>query len=408
MRTLLAAGTLAGLALTTTCAHPECSRPDYRLPECRVILENELARLRTPAGTEVRFQDPAALTSETWDARGLLAWRVAGGVHARVAGLGGFALSLDDAQPGLVVHLTNVDPRAVVEVHGASGVRTVEAFLGTLGRSVELTAADGPQVWIRGSTPCAPRYRLAITADIQTNPGQFRRLVERLSVEALEGERSAEPLMGLLIAGDLSEWSRDEEFEHVESLSGQAVVPVAVTTGNHDTFDRSRPFYSRRFGPGNHVFEICDTRVAMLDSGSGMLAASVEGRVPELLDRGGARHLLLGLHHPPFAALTGAGWTNEERAQWLLAEAALAGVDLIFTGHKHELRSYGDIDVGGARLWQIIVGTAGADQGLDLPRYGYVRLTLGPEGREACFVEVPPGGAAEALKGGVPGLPACP
>jgi len=397
-----------GLGLGTTCALPECSRPDYRMPECRVILENELARLRTPDGAEIRFQDPAATSAESWDARGLLAWRSTGVVHARVAGLGAFALSLRDVRPGLAVHVTNIDPRAQVAVHGAAGARTIAPRKGSLTREIELTAADASDVWIRGTTPCAPRFRLALTADIQTNPGQFRRILERLARDADEGEAQGEPLMGLLVAGDLSEWSRDEEFEHVESLGAQAVVPMATTAGNHDTFDRSRPFYSRRFGPGNHVFDLCDARVVLLDSGSGMLAASVEGRLPELLDRGDARHLLLGLHHPPYAALTGAGWTNEERAQWLLAEAALAGVDVIVTGHKHELRSYTDIDVGGARLWQIIVGTAGADQGLALPRYGYVRLTLGPEGRSACFVEVPPSGADEALRGGVPGLPACP
>lgn len=404
--TMLLGGALGVGAMQCTVA--ECSRPDYRDPECRVILENELARLETPRGTELRFQEPGAVDATRWEPRGVFEWTDnAGVVRARVAGLGDFAISIEGTVDGLSLVLENVDPRTQVHVEGARGAREVPAEPIGLERRVDLEADDGASVWIRGTFPCPSRYRLAVTGDIQTHPDEFRRILDRLVEEAAAADAAGEPLLGLVLVGDLSEWSRDDEFENMQTLMRGSAVPVVTVPGNHDVFDRRRSSYNRRFGPGNHAFSVCDARVVLFDSGSGSLAPSIEGRLPELLARQGARHLLVGLHHPPFPGVTGAGWTSEAQAQWFLAEAAFAGVDLIVAGHKHELRSFDAISVGDVQLREIIVGTAGADQGIGAPRYGYVRLTLAPEGTMAsCFIEVP-AAVTPAPQGGVQGLPLC-
>ena len=62
--------------------------------------------------------------------------------------------------------------------------------------------------------------------------------------------------------------------------------------------------------------------------------------------------------------------------------------------------------VGPERLDEIIVGTAGANQGYDIPRYGYLRMTFGDE-LEACFVEVPPPGSDGPLYEPLDSLPYC-
>jgi hypothetical protein len=95
------------------------------------------------------------------------------------------------------------------------------------------------------------------------------------------------------------------------------------------------------------------------------------------------------MHHPPYAALTAAGWSSEKAAGRLLAEAAIARVDLILAGHAHALHDYSDIAVGDRKLREIIAGTGGAFQGLGIPRYGYLRMTVHPGGIDTCFVEVP-------------------
>lgn len=398
MKALLAAalvvgtGVLASVLVGVACAVPECTNPDYSEPECRVIAENEHARLRTPSSIEVRFQDPEAESAVTWDARGLLELE-SGVVRARVAGPGRFAISLESEEgaPQMVqLELDNVDPSADVWID-RGGVETpvLAPSDQTLHRSVQLAITPGEPVFVRGRRGCPERYRVAFVSDIQTNPAQFERILEQLETEREEGEIVGQPLVALVIAGDLTESSRDDEFDLVQGLLSNAPVPVVVTPGNHDIYRPRQPHFNRRFGPGNHVVEVCDLRLVMLDTGSGAIARSVEARLPELFERGDARDLIIALHHPPYAGLSGAGWSREDRAQRLLAEAAIADVDLIVAGHAHALRDFPAIAVGDSTLRQVIAGTGGAYQGLGEPRFGYLRVTVGGSKPETCFVETP-------------------
>ena len=385
---------LAG-AFAQGCAVPECTNPDYGDAECRVIAENELARLHTPSSVEVRFQDPRTASTLTWDARGLLALED-GVVRARVAGPGRFAISIEgseDAPALLSLELDNVDPDADVWVD-RDGVETpiLAPSDRSLRREVELSLTPGEPVFVRGRRGCPERYRVAFVADIQTNPAEFVRIVEELDREHEEAESVGEPLVALVIAGDLTESSRDDEYQTIEDILRNAPVPVVVTAGNHDIYRPQRPHFNRRFGPGNHVVEVCDLRLVMLDTGSGAIARSVEARLPELFDRADASHLIVAMHHPPYAGLTGGGWSREDRAQRLLAEAAIADVDLIVAGHVHALRDFPRVEVGDETLRVVIAGTGGAYQGLGEPRFGFMRVTLGDEAPQTCFVEVPPPG----------------
>ncbi|MEM6293493.1 MAG: metallophosphoesterase [Myxococcota bacterium] len=395
MKSWMLALAMLATAASSGCALPECTNPDYSEPECRVIAENEFARLRTPSSIELRFQQPDAQTPVTWDARGLLQLD-AGIVAARVAGAGRFALSVeaeDGAPDEVTIELQNVDPAADVWIdRGTLEIPVLPDQDGGLRRTVALDVEPEEPVFLRGRRGCPERYRVAFVADIQTNPAQFERILERLQQERDDGEIIDQPLVAIVIPGDLTEASRDDEFDIILEILESAPVPVVVTPGNHDIYRPLHPHFNRRLGPGNHVSEVCDLRLVMLDTGSGAIARSVETRLPELFDRGDAEHLIVAMHHPAYAGLTGAGWSREDRAQRLLAEAAIADVDLLVAGHAHALRDFASIRVGDKTLRQIVVGTGGAYQGLGEPRFGYVRVTLGPDGLDTCFVEVPPPG----------------
>ncbi|MGB1015275.1 MAG: metallophosphoesterase family protein, partial [Nannocystaceae bacterium] len=226
---------LVSTTVISACTMPECAQPDYSDSECRVRLENELARGRSGEGFEIRFQNPLATTAESWDARGLV--RVEqGAVHARVAGPGPFALSVqrtrDDAPTSLALHLENLDPRVELALTSA-GVTTPLGASATPGlrRTVTLDFADegtaSEAVWIRGERPCPPQYRIAVTADVQTGQAQLATILEQLAHEAMLAEIDAEPLLGLVILGDLTEWSEDDEFDALRQLLAEAPVPVA-------------------------------------------------------------------------------------------------------------------------------------------------------------------------------------
>lgn len=393
------ASLVALVSASPSCQQAECSSPDYAEAECRVIAENELARLGTAAGVELRFQSPGAEVTSSWIAAGHFRQLAPDRVRARVAGPGAFAISVEAPAGGaapITIELANVDPAAIVSL----GTRGAEVDLpppepGATVREIPIDFVDGPRVWIRGRRPCPARFRLAITADIQTNPGQFARIVEHLRNESITAAAAGEPLVGLVIAGDLAEAARDDEYETVAEILEGLPIPTAVTAGNHDIYRPRHPQYNRNFGPGNYAFDVCDVHVAMLDSGSGAIARSVMARLPELLDRGDARYLMAAMHHPPHPGLTGAGWSREDMAQILMAELAIARADLIVAGHNHALHDFPDIRIGDVDLREVIVGTAGALQGVGVPRYGYLRVTF-DDGVHACFVEVPPPGYASA------------
>ncbi len=382
------------------CVMPECSQPNYTEPECRVRLENEVARAALGSGFEVRFQHPQANTTTSWDARGVVQTR-GGAITARIAGPGDFAISVertrDNAPMQLTLLLTNIAPQVVVQ----AGPNELLSDLGSsptpgLSRTVTLDFTTGNTQWIRGQLPCPERFRLAVTADIQTGRAQLTSILEALSEESLLAEADGEPLLGLVILGDLSEWTDPEEFDDLVDIFAQASIPIAVTPGNHDVLDNSSSPFHQAFGPGNHEFSVCGAKVVLLDSGSGGLARSVEGRLDSLLDRGDNRFLLVGTHYPPYPHFSGDGWTREDQSQHLMAAFATRQGDLLLAGHNHALADFPFLEVAGRTIHEIIVGTGGADQGAGPPRFGYLRLTF-DDTINQCFVEVPPPGAAGPL-----------
>ncbi len=383
------------LALATAgCPQTECATPNYSRAECRVLAENELARLRSSTGVEIRMQAyEASDDRETWVAEGLVRERD-GGLYARIAHMGDFALSLrDTAGAGQTVELEldNVHPQGLL----TADPNIVELEAGGLWRRVQITIPPGAVTWVRGrlSAVGPARVRLAALADVQNNPTQGSRIVERLRREAELARDAGELLAGVIVAGDLTEHSHEDEFEVFVQLLEPASVPFAVTPGNHDVYTRSQPSFNRHFGPGNYAFEVCGVRIAMLDTGSGSLADSIVARLPELFDRGDATQMITAMHHPPHAELTGLGWSREDLASIMLGEFVLQGGELVVAGHGHMLREFDDIAVGDGSIRELIVGTAGAVQGAGQPLYGYVRLTFEGSDIEVCFVEVPPPGA---------------
>lgn len=387
---------LSMIALTS-CTETECATPDYTRAECRVLAENSFARLLSSSGVELRFQDPSATNpTATWSAEGIIIER-GPVITARVAHMGEFALSLrnpaNEART-LELELSNVHPRAAL----APDPQIIEQpIIGTSAkRRLTVTVPGRGVTWVRGgldhADACPPRFRIAVLADVQTNPTQFARIIERIQKEAGFAEHAGELLAGVVMAGDLTESSREDEFRVFHDLLEAASVPFALTPGNHDVYDSILPYYNQNFGPGNYAFSVCGARIAMLDTGSGTIADSVLGRLPELFDPRDDEYLLTAMHHPPYAELTSAGWSREDLAMITLGEFAHQGGDLVIAGHAHMLREFTDIFVAGAPLREIIAGTAGAWQGAGQPIYGYVRLTFADGEIDACFVEVPPPG----------------
>ncbi|GEM_PF-972546 len=394
----------------SACSEVECATPDYTRAECRVIAENGFARRLSASGVELRFQTVDAQNDDSWVGEGVFHERE-GQLQARVAHLGEFAISLrgglEDTSVDLV--LSNVHPTHELWV-GPAGqeqlIAPADTDQGTR-RSLSVPVSAGELTWVRGRMLACPSvYRMVVLGDVQLNPAQFSRIIERIRRERDEADEAGERLLGALIPGDLTESSTDAEFRVFAELLEPVAVPFALTPGNHDIYDAAHPSYNQTFGPGNYAFNVCRTRVAMLDTGSGTLAPSIVGRLPELFADQGADNTLAVMHYPPYAGVTGAGWGEEDIAMITLGEFAHQGGDLILAGHAHMLDDL-RFEVAGTPLRELIAGTAGAWQGAGAPIYGYLRLRFVADDIEACFVEVPPPGAlpTETLPAGLEHCP---
>ncbi len=398
---------LAPLAwLPTGCSTVACAHGDYSAAECRVAAENHYARVLTSTGVTVRFQDPAATDADTWQALGKLTEEEGAVVHGRPSTLTDFAISIDPGTLGadrLELVLDNVASDAVLTVGPVGAeIEVPGPLVGTRrGLTVDL---DDEIVWVRARRTCGPSFRLAVAADVQTNPVQFERILESLHDEAADAEAAGAPLMGFALLGDLAEDPVEDELRHIEELLLKSPVPVSVVPGNHDVHGDEFALYNRVFGAGTYAQSVCTARVVLLDTGTGSLAASIQGRLPELMERSGSDFLVAGGHYPAWPGRTGNGWGDEDAAWYLLSELARNDADLYMAGHYHSWEEMPEVPVGDGEVHQIITGTAGASQGGGVPHFGYTRLTFSGAGIDTCFVEVlPPGRSAKGsgTQGGI-------
>jgi len=372
----------AALALGS-CARTECANPDYHDAECRVVAAYEMARLHRSDGVELRFQDPGTDDVSGWASLGR--WRVGadGLTEGRVSALGAFRLSVhrgDAPAQQLRLRLTNVHPAIVLPGEVARDGLT---------RLLVIDLGDDDVVQVRGLFPadaCDGGARVVAVGDIQTNPQAFGRLVDALHEEMGLAAARGELFAGVLFLGDASEHGTRDEFDEVEQLLARAPVPTAMTPGNHDITHGAQPVYTQVFGPGNLAFDVCGTRLVLLDSGSAELAGSIAGRLPEFL---GDTPPILGTHYPPQPEQTTNGWTREDHAQQLVAELASRDAPLLLAGHVHRRMA-----ILRRAVPHVVVGTGGADQGAVEPDFGYLRLPL-DRPAQRCFVRVPGPVAAE-------------
>jgi len=380
------------LLLVGSCVRPECTPVDYTRAECRVQAANQVAMLRTADGAEVRFQSPGSTGSSSWVATGVLRLDDQGRLNARVAGLGAFRISVHRNQSGAAtLDLT------VHNVHPAVAPLVGEVERVGLSRVLQLPL-DRDVVEITGELPdgfCDRGFSLVSLGDVQTNPLQLQRIVDRLHDEAAYADSLDRPLAGLILLGDLAEFGTREELVEIDRILRSAPVPTATVPGNHDVYASEVAVYNETYGPGNHAFDVCSARIALFDSGGGDMAPSIQGRLPEFLDSE-AGFLLSGSHHPPFAAQATMGWTREDQAQLLMSELAARGADLMLAGHAHRR-----IEHRSAPVRQLVIGTGGATQYAVDPDYGYLRLRFADD-LEACFVSVAAPGSVNPIKEGEP------
>ena len=390
---------LLGLVLLTAALGgcqgvPECAQGDYGGSECRELTAWDLAD-QDQGGYVLRFQEPL---EPDWGAAspvGLFGIEGSASV-ARQGTLGPFQIAIDSAQAtearDLELILRNVDPRLRVIARQESPPWTEVSFVadedGSLERRAVLPLEPTANWLIQATLTCPEVHRLAMLGDIQTGVQEFEQIVSALWTERSLAADAAEPLLGLVLVGDLSDEATVEELEEIDRILASAPVPTVTTPGNHDTSREQADVFTWRFGSGNLGFDLCGGRVVVLDTADGALAPTVEARLDRLLEHDEDQSLVVGTHFPPHSGRFGNGWTHEDQQARTLAELAFAQADLAVAGHVHNLIEEPEVPVGDRTLHQVIAGTGGGGQGALRPRYGYLRVTVDGDTVGRCFVQV--------------------
>lgn len=152
----------------------------------------------------------------------------------------------------------------------------------------------------------------------------------------------------LVLTGDLTDFGRAEEYDHLARLLAPLPMPVYLLPGNHDARDALRLTFPDHAYLGSAGFvqfgvDVGELRLVALDtvdegrSGGRLCAERLDWLAAEL-DRHNDRPVVIAMHHPPFPTLIGhmdrIGLQEGARALEVLV-ASHPNVERIVCGHLH-------------------------------------------------------------------------
>ncbi|PKP81554.1 MAG: hypothetical protein CVT79_09110 [Alphaproteobacteria bacterium HGW-Alphaproteobacteria-18] len=174
---------------------------------------------------------------------------------------------------------------------------------------------------------------------------------DRKALEAASDLVQALGVDAIVIAGDLTQRGKREEFEAAQIWLSQFQVPVLCVPGNHDTPLLNLPAraadafgrYDRYFGGLSGPLDIGDISIRGLNTARGWQARMnwAEGRVDlddldsaiGAADRDGLR--IIACHHPFLSPAKASLQTVTKRGEEASRRVAESPVQIIMTGHVH-------------------------------------------------------------------------
>ena len=123
-------------------------------------------------------------------------------------------------------------------------------------------------------------YRFAIAGGIRGDMSALNRLIDTLNAEREDSDK--EPLLFLLLNGDLTESGSEEELIALRRSLRRLTIPWFATAGDYDATGRAITWI-RYLGTSSFAFELGILRVIVLDSGDRRLSASAWSQLGDWL-----------------------------------------------------------------------------------------------------------------------------
>lgn len=127
-----------------------------------------------------------------------------------------------------------------------------------------------------------------------------------------------QPADAVIITGDLTDFGRPAEYEHLQQLLAPLKMPVYMLPGNHDERNNLSQFFpshdylaqTTENGHSQYVVSIGPMKLIALDTSeigqsSGRLCAKRLAWLKQALDDNADFPVIVAMHHPPFNTLIG-------------------------------------------------------------------------------------------------------
>lgn len=176
--------------------------------------------------------------------------------------------------------------------------------------------------------------------------------------------------------GDLTPFGQENQYQAIDTVLAQSVVPVYTTIGNHDIKDGGGQFYQEYFRSSTYSFDLGPAHFAVFNTSSGDVTNQEFIWLEQDLAQTEADFRFVFTHIPPFDPRTGETHTlfNSTTSSQLMSLFETYDVDVVFTGHIH---MYNETIIKGVRY--VITGGAGASLYADEDNggiYHYMNITL--------------------------------
>ncbi len=176
--------------------------------------------------------------------------------------------------------------------------------------------------------------------------------------------------------GDLTPFGQENQYQAIDAVLVQSIVPVYTTIGNHDIKNDGGQLYQEYFGQSTYSFDLGPAHFTVFNTSSGDITPQEFIWLEQDLGKTEADFRFVFTHIPPFDPRTEESHTlfNSTTSAQLMTLFETYEVDAVFTGHIH---LYNETIINGVRY--IITGGAGASLYADEENggiYHYMNVTL--------------------------------
>ena len=158
--------------------------------------------------------------------------------------------------------------------------------------------------------------------------------------EEIEANRSAWGIEFIVVAGDITQSGRQEQYDIMLTDRNHFAGDVFCIPGNHDIYNSNADNYFKNLGAANYSMTIGDCLFVMLDTANGTLGQEQWGWYKEILEKSTAINIFVFSHYSLFDEGTQAAysWPAIEEKYALLSLNTEHRVDYFLSGHMHRFR----------------------------------------------------------------------